>query len=383
MKIVYVTNSGGNSGASVALWNIIESVQNQCSVFVLFPQEGDFSRKLEASGIPCYYVDYRMSLYPKTEKLGDWVKFPYRLINMMFQNYVAYKKVLNIIEAINPDLIHTNVGPADMGYKVAKQLNIRHVWHMREYQNLDFDMHYFPSKKKFKRQLKWPHNYCISITHDIFRHWDLDKRKDQVLYDGVIPNKAHQFIENKEKYFLFVGRIEKAKGVKLMIDAFKQFASIDSDFTLLVAGIGHKDYIKECMSIVDKAGLNNRVLFLGYRTDVYQLMEKAAALIVPSLNEGFGFITAEAMYNHCVVIGRDTAGTKEQFDIGLEQIGQVIGFRFSDVDGLYNQMRQVCQLSEDTLKRITHNAYTTVLRNYSIEKQGEKVLLFYKKIVGK
>lgn len=40
------------------------------------------------------------------------------------------------------------------------------------------------------------------------------------------------------------------------------------------------------------------------------------ALIVPSPFEAFGLITAEAMFNKCLVIGRDTAGTKEQFDNG-------------------------------------------------------------------
>ena len=39
------------------------------------------------------------------------------------------------------------------------------------------------------------------------------------------------------------------------------------------------------------------------------------------------------MYNHCLVIGRNTAGTKEQFDNGLDQTGEEIGLRFdSDLE---------------------------------------------------
>lgn len=45
-------------------------------------------------------------------------------------------------------------------------------------------------------------------------------------------------------------------------------------------------------------------------------MNRATALIVPSPFEAFGLITAEAMFNKCLVIGKDTAGTKEQFDNG-------------------------------------------------------------------
>lgn len=39
-------------------------------------------------------------------------------------------------------------------------------------------------------------------------------------------------------------------------------------------------------------------------------MNRATALIVPSPFEAFGLITAEAMFNKCLVIGKDTAGTK-------------------------------------------------------------------------
>ena len=60
-------------------------------------------------------------------------------------------------------------------------------------------------------------------------------------------------------------------------------------------------------------------------------------LIVPSIFEGFGFITAEGMANGCVVLGRNTAGTKEQFDNGVKMTGKEIGVRFIDD----NEMLQI------------------------------------------
>ena len=55
----------------------------------------------------------------------------------------------------------------------------------------------------------------------------------------------------------------------------------------------------------------DNVKFLGIRKDIYSLMKNAMALVVSSPSEGFGFITVEAMLNGCLVIGRNTAGTKE------------------------------------------------------------------------
>jgi len=47
------------------------------------------------------------------------------------------------------------------------------------------------------------------------------------------------------------------------------------------------------------------------RDDVYAIMSRATALIVPSHFEGFGRITAEAMFNGCLVAGYNSAGTRE------------------------------------------------------------------------
>ena len=44
----------------------------------------------------------------------------------------------------NPDIIHTNTGVIHEGLKVAKRLKIPHVWHLREYQDKDFNWEAFP-----------------------------------------------------------------------------------------------------------------------------------------------------------------------------------------------------------------------------------------------
>lgn len=78
------------------------------------------------------------------------------------------------------------------------------------------------------------------------------------------------------------------------------------------------NYYNECCKLVEVNAAQSFVKFLGRRDDVYELMAQSEMLIVPSIFEGFGFITAEGMANGCVVLGRNTAGTKEQFDVGLK-----------------------------------------------------------------
>ena len=120
----------------------------------------------------------------------------------------------------------------------------------------------------------------------------------------------------------------------MIIDAFIEKAAVDAGYKLLIAGAGETEYETYLKNKVSHSKLDERILFLGYRQDVFDLMAKAKALIVASDFEGFGFITAEAMYAGCYVIGKNTAGTKLQFDNLNKKLGYEIGSRFMGKDTL-------------------------------------------------
>ena len=90
---------------------------------------------------------------------------------------------------------------------------------------------------------------------------------------------------------------------------------------------------------------------LGYRKDIPELMSNAKCLIVPSPNEAFGFITAEGMFNGCLVVGKNTAGTKIQFDnckkyAGRDAQQSVIGIYSTDTSSaaVYNYYNKILGL---------------------------------------
>ena len=378
MKILYITSTGSPGGASVALYNLVQGLYNDNDIFFVFPNKGAFSKQIEELGINCYYIPFTLTIYPRFRS----IKFPFLFAKNLLLNYLAYKSLLSIVKEINPDIIHTNVGPLDIGLKVAKKCKIKHVWHLREYQDLDFGVRFFPSKKNFIKKLSDNNNYSIAITKDVFQYWKLGQ-KDKVIYDGVIYDHPHEYISKKENYFLFVGRIEEAKGLLPLLKVFEMFTRLNKEFSLLITGNkGSSNYYKRCLDFVKSANLEDKVSFLGQRGDVYQLMEVAKALIVPSRFEGFGFITTEAMYNHCLVIGKNTAGTKEQFDNGFLNKDIEIGFRFDTEEELLKILNITVNLSEDKYKEFTKNAYETVMGNYTVQKHIDQVKSFYNEIIN-
>lgn len=384
MKVLYITNSIGMGGASVALINILQySVVNGIEPLVTCPAIGTFSAKLKQMNIPFIVIRNPLEIYPHIYSWKSYIKYPYSLLRMILKRHFAYKKLCACIESFKPDIIHTNVGPIHIGFLAAKKYGIPHVWHIREYQKEDFDMHPFPSMKVYLKRIHDKNNHCISITKNIFEYFKLNPLKDMSIYDGVInKNEAKPINKNKKNYILFAGRLSDAKGTKDLIRVFDKYVQNGGRYNLYIAGKGEKEYIKECVDMLsDKS--KNRVKFLGEceHTTIYKLMYEAAIFVVPSRREGFGFITAEAMFNGTIVIGKNTGGTKEQFDNGEKLMGENIAFRYNKEDELLRCLFHVQQLSLNEYERIASLAEKTVCHLYDNETQAEKILCVYKNVV--
>ncbi len=119
---------------------------------------------------------------------------------------------------------------------------------------------------------------------------------------GPIPNNA---TAPKEPYFLFVGRLEKLKGLQTLIPVFRHYPKAQ----LVIVGIGsYQSHLQKLAK-----GYSN-ISFLGYisPTQLQSLYSKAVALIVPSLCfENFPLVMIEAFRQQTPVIVRNLGGTPE------------------------------------------------------------------------
>lgn len=375
MKVLYVTNGCHDTGGGTkSLRNIICSLRGQVDCEVVFTKlRGEFGRDLERMGIKCHYFGYSTKVYPSPRKWYLWIK---SLAYTCLSWPVAFLQIRKVAKRFKPDIIHTNVGPVDLGYRVAKSLGIPHVWHLREYMDKDFAMRPIPSYRAYVKQYLDPDNYCVAITDDIFRHFRLSGNSVRI-YNGVISGED-TVPKPKSGYYLFAGSLCEAKGDFMLLKAFAEYVRLGGKTELWMAGPVSGERERELNDYAVSQGIRDKVKFLGYRSDVYSLMERARALVVPSRSEGFGRITAEAMYNHCLVIGRNTGGTKEQFDNGLSLTGSEIGIRF-DEDG---QLPHIL-LEEENKDReeMISRAYRTVMQLYTVKGNAEAVLAYYRRIL--
>ena len=122
---------------------------------------------------------------------------------------------------------------------------------------------------------------------------------------GVRPGSGPGHVPAGRPYVLFVGRLERLKGVSVLVEAFRRYRGLD----LLVAGDGEeRDELER-----QAAGLDH-VRFLGHvpQAELDALYRDATALVVPSVGyEVFGLVVLEAFARRTPVIVHDLGALPE------------------------------------------------------------------------
>ena len=382
MKIISITtdpNAGGSSKSLLILINGLKKLGHD--VLVIIPKSGFLCDNLKMYNIPYLTVPtVKVSIWPRLKNINDIIKFLPRLIYGQCCKYITQRKIKSIAKTYNPDIIHSNVSLFTDGYKVALDLGIKHVWHIREYGDLDFGLNIYPSKKLHNAKLQ--KGYTIAITQGIKKYFNLSNDRNIVIYNGI--KSKYQKLQNKEKdnYWLFVGHVNENKGVSDLIEAYIGYRAHGGDKRLLIVGHYDENYKNKLQKSLKQHNIEQYVEFLGQRNDIDYLMQKAFALIVPSKYEAFGRITAEAMLNNCLVIGRNTAGTKEQIELGNNEIGKEIAFLFNDVKELMDTLLAVDKLNNNEYLDMISLAKEYALNNYTTEKNIELTEKFFYKVLN-
>ena len=115
------------------------------------------------------------------------------------------------------------------------------------------------------------------------------------------------------QYLLFPGNTWPHKNHEGAVEALRVLRGAYGLDPLLVCTGSAKEAEGELRAKICAAGLEDRVRFLGYcpTTDMPALYEGAAALVFPSLFEGFGIPLLEAMWCDCPIVCSNTTSLPE------------------------------------------------------------------------
>jgi glycosyltransferase involved in cell wall biosynthesis len=126
-----------------------------------------------------------------------------------------------------------------------------------------------------------------------------------------------QFAPNGEFLLLQVARLHPEKGHEHLFRALAAIrARAARPVRLLVAGSG--SFEAEYRRQVRELGVEEMVVFTGFRRDIPDLMAAADVLVLPSVAEAFGLVLAEALYLGTPVVASRVGGIPEIVRDGVD-----------------------------------------------------------------
>lgn len=154
------------------------------------------------------------------------------------------------------------------------------------------------------RDIKKRHFLKRATFHVIGGNYDLERFP----VDQESVNKSKEL-----KNLLFIGSINKRKGIFLLLEAFKQlFEEKEYELTLHIAGFGPME--NEFLVQLDRFPFKQNVNFLGRVDDPFRVLTDTDLLIVPSLFDSYPNVILEALYVGTPVIASETGGIPEMVE---------------------------------------------------------------------
>ena len=148
---------------------------------------------------------------------------------------------------------------------------------------------------------------------------------------NALQSEVAADLKDAKRFLLFIGRLERRKGIDVLLAALPRILAYDNDLHFVFAGRDVDGWRETAMESAF-AGHRSRVHFLGEISDAAReyLMSRAYALLFPSRYESFGLVPLEAFVHGLPVIASAAGAIPEV--VQDEECGLL--FSSGDVDSL-------------------------------------------------
>ena len=155
-----------------------------------------------------------------------------------------------------------------------------------------------------------------SVKDSLVEYLGLPGSRITVIYNGAILERFHRGRTEggKTLRLIYVGRLIEEKGVQTILTAFARLKDVDCRLRI----VGDGDYREALQTLVKTLDIEDRVEFLGTRTDVPELLADSDVFVhLPDCAEGFGIAVVEAMASGLICVCGDRGALPEIVEDGV------------------------------------------------------------------
>ena len=245
-------------------------------------------------------------------------------------------------------------------------------------ENSGWDKKFFPIKKYcFRHGLVYP----ITISDTSKKSFEnLYHCSSTLIYNGVVrpqivdKNCVDEYrVTSSTMLFIHAGRIDTPKNQVTLCKVFKRLINEGYDVCLLIAGSKQKEQIFKQLEMF----FCDRIVYLGERSDIPQLMSQCLAMCLPSIWEGLPVTLLEAFSVGCIPICSPVGGIPDVIKDGEN------GFLSAscEEEDYYSTMKRFLSLSKDEISLLQQKCKKS-FEIFDIQKTSKSYLELYKSKVG-
>ncbi len=280
----------------------------------------------------------------------SFARNPFSLANIM-----AYKRLKQLIREEQFDLIHCHTPMGGVLARLAaakyrkygtKVLYTAHGFHFFKGAPLKNWLIYYPVEKICAHMT----DVLITINKEDYALARKKMKAGRIEYiPGVgvelemFGNKSIDRVEKRKELgasvndtiLVSVGELNYNKNHQVIIKAISKIDNIHVKYWL--CGRGERE--ESLHKLVDSLSLNNRIFFLGYRTDVPTILNAADIFCFPSRREGLGIAAIEAMASGLPLVTSNIHGINDY------SVNNCSGFSCApdDIDGFAKSIERLCR----------------------------------------
>jgi glycosyltransferase involved in cell wall biosynthesis len=412
MKILIVNTyhylRGGDCQHAFGLGKLLQQNGHEIHYFAM---KGNKNLTCGDDGYFVKEIDYRKALNNRNPFNA------FRVILHSIYSIEARRNIARLLDKVKPDIVHLQSIRHHLTKSILPELdkrNIPVVWTLHDFKEICPNTSFYNGRTicescKGKKYANILWNRCKkgSLAASLVTYLEA-KINDYLNYEKCVdlyisPSKflKNKFIEygycpqkiiylpnfmelddfvpqyNYEDYLLFIGRLEKGKGLTTMVKGFAGAKNIGNLLGLKIAGAGSIE--GELKDLFDRMEVSN-IEILGFKqgSELKDLTQKAKAVIIPSeCYENYPFSGLEAMAYGKPIIASRIGGIPEQVEDG------VTGFLFEpfDEDQLSAKINLLNSLTKEEIKEMGRRARQKVERNNDKNIYFSSILNIYQRLL--
>ena len=355
IKIIHIITSLNIGGAEKLLLDLVKNLDKEIYEVKITTVVGGgiLIREFEEAGI-------EVKIFKKKSRLGLEVIW----------------KISRYLRKEKPQIVHTHLFGGDTWGRIAAILaRVPLIISTEHNTNVDEGI----SKRLVKKFLSFFTAKIVAVSETVKAYSVLkdhiSKKKIEVILNGVNLDK---FLSISQKEFGdppiigIVGRLEEQKGHKYLFEALNLLKVIP--WTLWIIGEGSRR--AELERLAKNLDLRERVMFLGVRDNIPEILDKMDIFVLPSLWEGLSLALVEAAASAKPIVASKIGGIEEIVE--NEKTGLLIEPK--NVKSLTDGLERILLGEEDALK-MGCSARAYVKDNFDIKKMVKKYEEAYNKLL--